>query len=114
MNSSDHRPVRAILIPWVIAFVALFGLNALAQDHARSKKNESSDEIGLSQLADAPQTPGRIFNPVVFVAPDPADEIGFLNSSGLFLCIETHRDLPLAQSLRGMVQGRAPPGTSLS
>lgn len=114
MSSSDHRPVRSVLIPWFIAFVALFGLNALAPDFSRSKKSESSDEIGFSQLADTAQSPGRIFNPLALPAPAPSDGIGHGNSTGVFLCIETRRDLAVVESLRGTNQGRAPPEISVS
>jgi len=114
MSTSVNRTVRTALIPWVFAIVALFGLNALAPDHSLSKKSDSPDEIGLSQLPQNAQTPGRIFNPHVFLEHAPSDRIGFLNSSSLFLCIETRRDHPLLQSPGGAVQGRAPPEASLS
>lgn len=114
MSPSTNRTVRAAWILWVLALVALFGLNALAPDHSYSKNGDSSDEIELSQSADDALKPGRIFNPQPFLHPTPTGEIGFLDSSSLFLCIETARQLTAAQSLRGVVQGRAPPAGSLT
>ena len=114
MSSSTNRTVRAALIPWVIALVALFGWNALVPDLSNSKKNDSPDEIGLSQIAHNAHATGRTFNPHVFLEPSTSDGIGFLKSSSLFLCIEARRDQPALQSTRGAVQGRAPPESSLS
>ena len=114
MTRPTHRTVRTALIPWVIALVALFGLNVLIPDYSDSKKSESPDEIGLSQLAHHTQATGRFFNPQVFLDPSLSDGIGFLNSSSLFLCIENRRDILVIQSLPGAVQGRAPPVNLLS
>ncbi|MES2924996.1 MAG: hypothetical protein V4819_25800 [Verrucomicrobiota bacterium] len=114
MNSTDNRPVRTALIPWVVALVALLALNALAPDHSLARKSESSKGIGLSQLADSDQAPGRIFNPLLFLAPAPFAGTGFLNRSSLLLYSENRRDLPLMRCLEGAVQGRAPPASSLS
>ena len=109
MTPSGHRPVRTALIPWVIAFVALLGINVVVPDHSRARRNEASDEIGLSQLADNAQPAGRTFNPLVFHAPGSPEWIGFLSPPWLFLCIEGRRELPTVESSRGTVHGRAPP-----
>jgi hypothetical protein len=114
MSPTPNRTVRAAWIPWVLALVALFGLNALAPDHSNSKIGESSDDIELSQVAHDAQKLGRIFNPQIFLHPTPSGEIGLLDSSSLFLCIETGRELTAVPSLRGAVQGRAPPAGSRS
>jgi hypothetical protein len=109
MTPSGHRPVRTALIPWVIALVALLGINVLVPDHSRSRRNEASDEIGLSQLPDNALPAGRTSNPLVCHAPGSPEWIGFLSFPWLFLCIEVRRDLPAVESFRGTVQGRAPP-----
>jgi hypothetical protein len=113
MDSMDHRPLRTAWIPWVIALVALFGVNALIPDQSRSRRNETSEEIGISQLADNAQAPGRITHPLIFLIPDFSGKSGFLSASSSILHIETRRDLPAVQSLEGAVQGRAPPVTAI-
>lgn len=114
MDSPDHRPLRTAWIPWVIALVVLFGVNALVPDQSRSRRDEASEEIGISQLSDHAQAPGRITHPLVFLIPDFSGKFGFLSASSSILHIETRRDLPVVQSLDGAVQGRAPPVTAIS
>lgn len=114
MDSTDPRPLRNALIPWVIALLVLFGWNALAQDHARLRKLDSSDEVGLSALVDAPPTPGRTFNPLLFIAPNPAARITLLDRTTRFLCVEIRRELPVVSPLHDSVQGRAPPAVAHS
>lgn len=114
MNSTDNRPVRTALIPWVVALVALLALNALAPDLSLAKKCESSKATGLSQLADSDQTLGRVSSPLLFISPAPSAGIGLLDLSSLLRCSENRRNLPLIRWLEGAVQGRAPPADSLS
>jgi hypothetical protein len=98
------------MIPWITALAVLLGLNALAPEYSHTKKSESLGGIGLSQLADDAQIPGRITNPLVYLAPTPSDRAGSLGLASLLLCIVTRRDKLALQSLRGNVRGRAPPG----
>jgi hypothetical protein len=114
MDFPDHRPLRTAWIPWVFALVALFGVNALVPDQSRSRRNETAEEIGISQLADNAQAPGRITHPLVFLIPDLSNQSGFPCASSSILHIETHRDLPVVRSLEGAVQGRAPPVAAIS
>lgn len=114
MDSPDHRSLRTAWIPWVIALVALFGVNAVVPDQSRSRRTETSEEIGLSQLADNSQTPGRISHPLVFLIPDFSRQSGPLGASSSILPIESRRDLPAFRSIEGAVQGRAPPVTAIS
>jgi hypothetical protein len=114
MDSPDNPLTRTALIPWIIVLVALFGVNALVPDQSRSRRHEASDEIGISQLGDNAQVPGRIYNPPVLMVPDFSNQFGFLGSSSLIDRIETVRDLPMVQSPGGAVQGRAPPEASIS
>jgi hypothetical protein len=109
MNSPDHRHVRTAWIPWVAALVALLGLNVLVPADSHSRRSETADEIGLSQQADNAQPAGRIFNPLVTLAPGSSGEIGFLTASSSLLCLENRRDRPASQSPEGAVRGRAPP-----
>jgi hypothetical protein len=109
MTNLDHRPFRTVLIPWVIALVTLIGLNALAPDHARVRKNDPSGEMGLSQLADDAATPGRICSLQTLPAPHPADGIRALCLSSRLVLIEERRGQAVFQALEGAAQGRAPP-----
>lgn len=114
MNSPENRQLRTVLIPWVIALVALFGVNALIPDQSRSRRSEAPDEIGISQLADNAQTPGRPMHPLVYLTPDFLNQFGFFNSFSSIHHIETRRQMPVVQSPEGAVQGRAPPQLPVS
>jgi len=109
MTVFDHRSVRTVLTPWVIAIVALFGLNALVPDQSHARESDSSDGIGLMKLADYAQTPGRITNPLVFLAPPPSGGTCSVGLASLFLRIETRRDQPVFHFCEGANRGRAPP-----
>ena len=113
MTSSDHRPFRTALIPWVIALVALFGLNALAPIFSITKKSECPEGVGLSQLADDGQIPGRVTSPLVYLDPPAADGTRFHGIAWVLRRIETRRDHPVAQALGGAIRGRAPPEKAL-
>jgi len=113
MSSSDHRPIRTALIPWVIALVALFGLNALAPIFSITKKSECPEGVGLSQLADDGQIPGRITSPLIYLDPPPTDGARFRGFAWVLQRIETRRDHPVAQLLGGAIRGRAPPADFL-
>jgi hypothetical protein len=112
MSVTENRSLRTVLIPWVIALVTLFGLNAIAPNHARSRKSEPQEGIGLSQPANDAQTSGRVSNPLVFVATTSRDDFKLLNQPSWRLPIETPTTTPTVRSPKGAVQGRAPPGMS--
>lgn len=114
MSSSDHRPIRTALIPWVIALVALFGLNALVPIFSITKKSECPEGVRLSQLADDGQIPGRVTSPLVYLEPPPANGARFHGSAWVLRRIETRRDQPVVQTLDGAVRGRAPPAKALA
>ena len=109
MTISNHRSCRAVLIPWVITLVALVGMNALAPNHARMRKTESSDIARLSQLSDEAQTPARVSNLPVFLAPQLTVSDWAMSLMSQFLCMETHRQQPPLQARKGAMRGRAPP-----
>jgi hypothetical protein len=102
------------MIPWVVALVALFGLNALAPGCFNTKKSESPEGIGLCQPADEVAIPARVSNPLVYCEPSPSDRARFLALFLGLLRIETHRDQPAVEALEGAPQGRAPPAPALA
>jgi len=110
MSSSDPRSARTALIPWVIALVALFGMNAFVQDHSRIGKGDSADGMGLSQVADDAQILGRVASSQAHLAPSPSTQAGFLGLTSSLLGIEICRIAPAFQAVRGALRGRAPPG----
>jgi hypothetical protein len=114
MSDSDNRPLRAALIPWVIALVALFALNVLAAGYSIIRKSESPEGIGLAQAADEVQLAGRVANPLVYVDPAPAAGTGVPGGWWVLLRIEAHRDQPERQVPGGAIRGRAPPAMSLA
>lgn len=108
MTPVDHRPVRTVLIPWVIALVTLIGLNALVSDHARIRKSQSSGELELSQLADDLRPLGRVFGGQDVSFPDPADLNGAMGSSR-FVLVDPCPEQRLLRFENGAIRGRAPP-----
>lgn len=113
MTGFYHRPFRAVLIPWVMTLVALFGLNALLPDYSNLRKNESPDGIGLSQQADDAQMAGRISKEHDLLTPHLSDEVGPVDLAWLRLLMEIRRERPWVQPLEGATRGRAPPVDSL-
>jgi hypothetical protein len=55
MSRVESRPLHGALIPWVIALVAMLGLNSLAPELARSARRDAPDGIKPTELAQ--QTP---------------------------------------------------------
>jgi hypothetical protein len=112
MPASTDRPLHAVLIPWVIALVALIGLNAVVPDYSRTRKNDSNGETGLSQPADAPPAPGHISSPLVFLIPHVTCRAAILVSH--VVCLEVFRAERPAALPQGAVHGRAPPTGSIA
>jgi hypothetical protein len=110
MSRVESRPLHGALIPWVIALVAMLGLNSLAPELARSARRDAPDGIKPTELAQ--QTPaGRILNLQISADPSPLNGIRFRSPAGVFLSIECRVDAPVAQSFAGAVRGRAPPAS---
>ncbi len=97
------------MIPWVMALIALVGLNALAPIHRLTKKHESSHESGLSEFSDDVQIRGRFSDPLVFSEPESGDEAGMNPSLRPVPRLETQSAQPHARATGGAVLGRAPP-----
>ncbi len=114
MTNANHRPYRAVLIPWVITLVALVGLNALAPSNGRTRKNDSSEIAGLSQLADDAQTTARLSNLPVFLAPRLTEADWAISLTSRLLCLETLRQQAPLQARNGAIRGRAPPVRALA
>ena len=110
MTATNHRTCNRTMIPWVIALVALIGLNAIVSEHSRGRMREVSDEIGLSQIADDAQTLARTANPLLLFTPDCSETSASPGLSSRLLSIETGREHPVATVLGGAIRGRAPPG----
>ncbi|MCU0750614.1 MAG: hypothetical protein MUF13_13815 [Akkermansiaceae bacterium] len=109
MIASRHVPLRKVMIPWVITLVALFGWNALSPEHVRARKGDAMEGVGLSQIADDPELPGRLASPQVFAASCPGSlEINASPMWSLVLVSNCSPSLP-ACSVAGAVRGRAPP-----
>jgi hypothetical protein len=107
MPESTERPIHAVLIPWVIALVALLGWNAILPHHSRNRETDFSGESRISQPADVPFALGQAASQQVFVIPHSTCRSTILVSR--VLCIEVFREVPAITSPQGAVRGRAPP-----
>lgn len=109
MNAARQGPLRNVMIPWVITLVALFGWNAFSPEHVRIRKGDVMEGVGLSQIADEPELPGRVVNPQVFAA-SCSDSLPLMAGPVWDLVlISSGRPLHLGQMPEGAARGRAPP-----
>lgn len=109
MTSSDKRLAPSALIPWVFALVALLGCNALAANPVAMRKGKYPDGSSITQVAVESLPAGSISTPLVFLAPDPSDEIKLNGPSSTRMGIDSGRDQLVLTDRSGGVQGRAPP-----
>lgn len=109
MSADRQRPLRNVMIPWVITLLALFGWNALAPEHARTRKGDGLGGIGLSQIADEPELACRVANPEVF-SPPGCDALWMnLSPAWDLVLISKSRPWCMERFPSGKVRGRAPP-----
>ncbi len=109
MSLPENKTLRVAVIPWVMAIIALVGLNALASVHRFTKKQESSHESSISEISDDLQTRGRISDPLVFIEPDTEEETKPVVSNILIPLILPEPVVIDTGFKAGVVRGRAPP-----
>jgi hypothetical protein len=100
------------LIPWVLALVALFGCNVLAQSKASLRKSAHLDGSGVTQLADESTPSGVTSNPILGLTSGPIDAIGLSHPSPQRIAISPCQGRIEITRRGGAVQGRAPPASA--
>lgn len=109
MSLPEHKTIRTTLIPWIVAIVALLGLNALASVHRFTKKDESSHKSAISELSDEIQARGGVSDPLVFIEPAVQEEAA-PSEAGIPVPQVRVPGVLMETGVRaGGVQGRAPP-----
>ncbi|MEP3213315.1 MAG: hypothetical protein ABJQ29_08980 [Luteolibacter sp.] len=112
MSASTERPVQAVLTPWVIALIALIGLNAFSQEYSRTRRDESSGKITLTQSGEFANATGNFTGSLVFLTAQSSHHAAILVSQ--ILGLEVTHEEPLAEFPHGAVRGRAPPAGLLA
>lgn len=105
----ETRAHRIAWIPWVLALVALLGLNSVYREDSRVRRNDPIDGIGLSLASQDPEMAGRVSNPLVPGPPAPLIDTTSHDPGETFVKLEAGRIVVLASLRHGAVQGRAPP-----
>jgi hypothetical protein len=108
MSRFEARQLSCAWIPWVIAVVAMLGLNGLAPELAVSMRKAAADEIKSSQIAHPAHLAGRALNFPISSDPSPFGT-GLISPPGFFLGIEGSGERPVVEVLAGAGHGRAPP-----
>jgi hypothetical protein len=103
------RRHRSAWILWVLAVVALFGINAFSRDDSRVRRNEMVDGVGISVAAKDLGTDGRVFDPLVFGPPAPLAGTAGPDPGSKFVELEAGKDFEPASLHHGAARGRAPP-----
>jgi hypothetical protein len=109
MMNEELRQHRIAWIPWVLAVVALLGINALSRDDSRVRLNETDDGVGISFAAKDLGTIGRVSYPLVFGPPAPLTETVCHDTGSKFVKLEAGKDFDPAGLRHGAARGRAPP-----
>lgn len=109
MNAARHLPLRKVMIPWVITLVALFGWNAFSPEHARTRKGDVMEGVGISQIADEPELPGPVGSPMVFVSSSSGSLDRKDDPAWSLVLIPKDRPSQPGHPSARTVHGRAPP-----
>ncbi|RYD47936.1 MAG: hypothetical protein EOP85_04555 [Verrucomicrobiaceae bacterium] len=109
MPLPENKSMRLAVIPWIMAIIALVGLNALASVHRFTKKQESSHESALSELSDDVVARGGVCDPLVFVEQAASADTPTTGISPFVPVALPELRLIDTGFTTGRVQGRAPP-----
>ena len=97
------------LIPWVLALVALFGCNLLAQQKASLRKSAHLDSGSVTQLADESLPSSATTNPLLGLTSGSSNSISLTEPAAQRLAIDPRWEKAEITRRSGTVQGRAPP-----
>ena len=100
---------RIAWIPWVLAVVALLGINAPSRDDSPVRRNDTIDGVGLSVAAKDLGTAGRVSDPLIFGPPPQPINTVHLDPGSTFLKLEAGDEFDAAGMRHGVARGRAPP-----
>jgi len=100
---------RIAWIPWVLAVVALLGINALSGNDSQLGPNDNGDGVGLSVAAKDLWTAGRVSDPLIFGPPPQPINTVHLDPGSTFVKLEAGKNFIPASLRHGVARGRAPP-----
>lgn len=95
--------------PWVIALLALFGLDTPCKSESWTRRNDSIDGVGISLASPDLGSPGRTADPLVFGPPFSRIDTSCRDQNAWFVKLEARGEEKPAAMLRGAMHGRAPP-----
>ena len=102
-----------VLIPWVVALVALFGCNVFAQQKPQLRKSAHLDGGSLTQLTTEVAPSGATNHSLLGLANGSYDGISLREPAAQRLAISSERGKVDNSRREGAVQGRAPPTSAL-
>ena len=109
MESEPMRQHRIAWIPWILALVALLGINAFVREDFRARRGDADDVVGLSIPAKNLGTTGRFSDPLVFGPPPAPIDTAPRDCVPVFVKLDAGEDFDPASMRRGVARGRAPP-----
>jgi hypothetical protein len=96
-------------IPWILALVALLGVDAISKETSYGKLSDANDGVGLSADARVFGSVGRASDPLVLGPPAPPFDLAMHVSAGMLLKLAPGEEWVPHSLRRGSVWGRAPP-----